>query len=699
MKRIVKVHPEHDPGDLAAELHMYGCNIIYLYHKLNSFCSDIDDDTLEILNNDSRVVEVVDVKSAKNIKQMMPTQANPPWHLDRIDQRTLPLDDEYNWNYDGSGRKVYLLDSGILYTHDEFESRAVHGFGDTSWPEWWDHATSVASLVGGATLGVAKGVTIVGVNMWRHTTWDTDTAYLTNAINWILSDYDSETDGPASVLMPWTWGESDAGVTALIESMIAAGLVCVVSAGNNNGEVYDYPPTNVAGVFNVGGSTATDTKGTSAYGDLVGIWAPGNNLMVAEDDGTTTSSTTTVSGTSGTAGIVGGAFAQLAQERPDLYGADAIAEMLARASIVEVDGTRSTDKFLYGYAELVEWVESTQFTGITQNQYQDDSVISGEWYRYRVSGDGSDYTDWVQAQAPTAETGTGGSTVGVNVTTVQQGSKNASGGSVVSCDTTTVQAGSKQSTNAGTTTVDVTTVGAGDKQESTVGAGGSTTSVTVATVGTGQKASTGDSVVVTETSTLGQGLKGATGSNVVHTSIETVAVGSKATTSAGTTDIIITTVGTGTKQESTVGAGGSTVNVTAHTVGSGFKGGLGGDTTTVAIDLDGEGYKWVSGDVTTTVLVSPVGLGFNPETPISHRDITFELSEVDFKWVFGEVKQNTILSDVTLADDAIVVTSVYQTQLVFADAAVKMNVSEVSRRDYPDIKGVQTKLEIRPVRL
>jgi subtilisin family serine protease len=697
MKRIVKVHPEYEPGDLAAELHMYGCNIIYLYHKLNSFCSDIDDDTLEILNNDSRVVEVLNVKPVNNIKQMMPTQANPPWNLDRIDQRALPLDNEYNWNYDGTGVKVYVLDSGILYSHDEFESRIVHGFGDTPWPEWWDHGTSVASLVGGATLGVAKGVTMVGVNMWRDTTWDTDTAYLTNAINWILADHEEGT--PAAVTLAFNWGEEDAGATAAFEALVASGIVCCAAAGNSDNAVEDFPPQNVPGMFIIGGSNETDGRANSSWGPDVDIWCPGANLVVAADDGVGDSATTTVSGTSGSCGIIAGAFAQLAQERPDLTGSAAIAEMLARASTVAVDGTRSTDNFIYGYAELVEWGETTQFTGITQNQYQDDSVVPGEWYRYRVSGDGSDYTDWVQAQAPTAETGTGGSTVGVNVTTVQQGSKNASGGSVVSCDTTTVQAGSKQSTNAGTTTVDVTTVGAGDKQESTVGAGGSTTSVTVATVGTGQKASTGDSVVVTETSTLGQGLKGATGFNVVHTSIETVAVGSKATTSAGTTDIIITTVGTGTKQESTVGGGGSTVNVTAHTVGSGFKGGLGGDTTTVAIDLDGEGYKWVSGSTTTTVLVSPVGLGFNPETPISHRNITFELSEVDFKWIFGEVKQNTILSDVTLADDAIVVTSVYQTQLVFADAAVKMNVSEVSRRHYPDIKGVQTKLEIRPVRL
>ena len=34
------------------------------------------------------------------------------WHLDRIDQRDLPLDEEYSSPNDGSGVDIYVFDTG-----------------------------------------------------------------------------------------------------------------------------------------------------------------------------------------------------------------------------------------------------------------------------------------------------------------------------------------------------------------------------------------------------------------------------------------------------------------------------------------------------------------------------------------------------------------------------------------------------------
>ena len=49
-----------------------------------------------------------------------------PWHVDRTDQRGLPLDGLYQPIGDGEGVDVYIFDSGVNYRHEEFENRAKY---------------------------------------------------------------------------------------------------------------------------------------------------------------------------------------------------------------------------------------------------------------------------------------------------------------------------------------------------------------------------------------------------------------------------------------------------------------------------------------------------------------------------------------------------------------------------------------------
>lgn len=51
-------------------------------------------------------------------------------HLDRVDQRYLPLDKQYDpGDESGSGSIIYVLDSGIYAAHSEFEGRVLPGEG------------------------------------------------------------------------------------------------------------------------------------------------------------------------------------------------------------------------------------------------------------------------------------------------------------------------------------------------------------------------------------------------------------------------------------------------------------------------------------------------------------------------------------------------------------------------------------------
>ena len=56
------------------------------------------------------------------------TQSNPPWGLDRIDQRSPPLNAIYTFNWTGAGVRAYVIDTGIRTAHTQFGGRAANVF-------------------------------------------------------------------------------------------------------------------------------------------------------------------------------------------------------------------------------------------------------------------------------------------------------------------------------------------------------------------------------------------------------------------------------------------------------------------------------------------------------------------------------------------------------------------------------------------
>ena len=151
----------------AEHANRFGGEVRYIYENaLKGYAATFSEDQLGALAADRRVASI----ERDGVMTAFTTQTNPPsWGLDRIDQRTLPLDHSYSYTSTGAGVDAYIIDTGIRKSHVEFGGRASVGtdtVGDgQNGNDCNGHGTHVAGTVGGATYGVAKAVTLVAVRV------------------------------------------------------------------------------------------------------------------------------------------------------------------------------------------------------------------------------------------------------------------------------------------------------------------------------------------------------------------------------------------------------------------------------------------------------------------------------------------------------------------------------------------------------
>lgn len=227
----------------------------------------------------------------------------PSWGIDRIDQASLPLTTQFSYAATGAGVDAYIIDTGILTTHQEFGGRASGGYSVigavTDWTDGNGHGTHVAGTVGGATYGVAKNVNLIAVRVLDAAGSGT-TAGVIAGINWAITHH---TTRPAVANMSLGGGASTA-LDDAVKNAVIDGIVMCVAAGNNGRNASNYSPARVATAITVGATGAYPTLGTnydryasfSNYGSIVDIFAPGTSITSAWF--TSTSAVNTISGTS-----------------------------------------------------------------------------------------------------------------------------------------------------------------------------------------------------------------------------------------------------------------------------------------------------------------------------------------------------------------------------------------------------------------
>jgi len=251
----------------------------------------LEDEQVEALKEDPRIAYIeqdrrIHIESVQN---------NAPWGLDRLDQNNLPLNNAYETGNGGAGVNAYIIDTGILLTHQDFQGRARSGFDfvdqDNDATDCNGHGTHVAGTVGGALHGVAKNVNLIAVRVLDCEGSGSFSGVIAG-IEWVTANH----VGPAVANMSLGGGASQA-VDDAVAASIASGVTYVVAAGNENQNACNTSPSRVPAAITVGSSTRADQRSSfSNFGSCVDIFAPGSDILSAWFNSNT--ATNTISGTS-----------------------------------------------------------------------------------------------------------------------------------------------------------------------------------------------------------------------------------------------------------------------------------------------------------------------------------------------------------------------------------------------------------------
>ncbi|GHA88721.1 S8 family peptidase [Cognatilysobacter bugurensis] len=294
------VAAENAAVDLASR---HGGNVERVYgHALQGFSIKAPEHAIARMLKDPRVAFIEE----DAMSYPSATQSGATWGLDRSDQRALPLNGSYVYDYTASTVRAYVIDSGILASHQDFGGRVLAGATAISdgrgTSDCNGHGTHVAGTIGGATWGVAKSVRLVPVRVFGCTGGSSNSTII-SGIDWVRANHVK----PAVANMSLGGGASSAIDTAT-NNLINAGVTVVVAAGNDNQNACNYSPARVSNAVTVGSTQSNDYRSSfSNYGSCVNIFAPGTSIKSAWY--TSNTATNTISGTSMASPHVAGAAA------------------------------------------------------------------------------------------------------------------------------------------------------------------------------------------------------------------------------------------------------------------------------------------------------------------------------------------------------------------------------------------------------
>jgi subtilisin family serine protease len=309
-------------------------------HALNGFAVEMTPEDAEALSQDFRVKYVEE----DGVVTADATQSNPPWGLDRIDQRNLPLNAIYTFNWTGSGVRAYVIDTGIRTTHTQFGGRASNVFDafGGSGADCNGHGTHVSGTIGASTYGVAKSAMLRGVRVLDCNGSGSNSGVIAG-VDWVTNNHIN----PAVANMSLGGGASSALDTA-VNNLANSGVPIAVAAGNSNTDACTSSPARAANAITVGSITQSGARSSfSNFGVCLDIFAPGSSILSTY--ATSDTATATLSGTSMASPHVAGVAALYKQFSPGASAATTRNAIVngSTTGVVSNAGSGSPNRLLY----------------------------------------------------------------------------------------------------------------------------------------------------------------------------------------------------------------------------------------------------------------------------------------------------------------------------------------------------------------